>query len=175
MINGDEATATFIGSGNDSSPSPLTAPRTSKLRRIDGRWLISEILSDEEITQLQSSYSSVLDQLGGAEEVKSDKTSKPATQKVLNSAIESSNTKPSDWNEFLKQVPESGTALVMFSYEPEIKEQMLPVAKKVAEAASAELIELPLAQWRKILSPEATHFCVDEGSTTCGHSHRTDD
>ncbi len=48
----------------------------------------------------------------------------------------------------------------MFSYEPAIKEQMLPVAKKVAEAASAELIELPLTQWRKILSPEATHFVL---------------
>ncbi len=161
-INGDEATATFLRSSNVASPSPLSAPRVTKLRRIDGRWLISEILSDEEITQLQSSYSSVMDQLGAAEEVKSDNTPKPATQpqKTPNSAIESSNTKPSDWNEFLRQVPESGTALVMFSYEPEIKEQMLPVAKKVAEAASAELIELPLTQWRKILSPEATHFVL---------------
>ncbi len=68
--------------------------------------------------------------------------------------------KSPEWNDFLKLLPESGTALVMFSYEPEVKEQMLPVAKKVAEAASAQFIELPLTNWRKILSPEATHFLL---------------
>lgn len=67
---------------------------------------------------------------------------------------------PPEWNDFLKLLPESGTALVMFSFEPETREQMLPVAKKVAEAASAQFVELPLTQWRKILSPEATHFVL---------------
>ncbi len=161
-INGDEATATLLSSGNDSSLSPLSAPRITKLRRIDGRWLISEILSDEEIAQMQSSYSSVMDPFGGAEEVKSDKskTSKSATQKIPISSVESSKTDPPEWSDFLKVLPETGTALVMFSYEPEIKEQMLPVAKKVAEAASAQLIELPQTTWRKIIAPPATHFVL---------------
>jgi len=68
--------------------------------------------------------------------------------------------KSPEWSDFLKLLPESGTALVMFSYEPEVKEQMLPVAKKVAEAALAQFIELPLTNWRKIVSHEATHFVL---------------
>ena len=48
----------------------------------------------------------------------------------------------------------------MFSYEPKVKEQMLPVAKKVAEAASAHFIELPLTNRGIIVSPEATHFVL---------------
>ena len=161
-INGDEATATFISSGDDASPSPQTTPRVTKLRRIEGRWLIREILTDEEISQMQSSMSSVMDQFGGATEVKSDSEKIPESvkQKSPISAVESSKTEPPEWNEFLKQVPESGTALVMFSYEPEIKEQMLPVARKVAEAASVQLIELPQTTWRKIIAPTATHFVL---------------
>ncbi len=161
-INGDEATATFISSGNDSSSSPLTAPRVTKLRRIDGRWLICEILTDEEISQMQSSYSGVMEVFGGATEVNSNepKTSDSVQRKSSASPVGSSKTQQSEWHDFLQLLPESGTALVMFSYESETKEQMLPVAKKVAEAAAVQFIELPLTNWRKIISPEATHFVL---------------
>lgn len=65
-----------------------------------------------------------------------------------------------DWDSFIEQMPETGTALVMFSYEAEAKQQMLPIASKVAEKHSAKLIELPLSEWRKVVSPEATHFVL---------------
>ncbi len=67
---------------------------------------------------------------------------------------------PREWNDFLNLLPEYGKALVMFSHEPEIKDQMLPVAKKVAEEASAKLIELPQITWHKIIAPPATHFVL---------------
>ncbi|MBN8601796.1 MAG: hypothetical protein J0M26_12260 [Planctomycetes bacterium] len=65
-----------------------------------------------------------------------------------------------DWDSFIEQMPETGTALVMFSYEAEAKQQMLPIASKVAEKHSAKLIELPMSEWRKVVSPEATHFVL---------------
>jgi hypothetical protein len=161
-VNGDEATATFISGENDSAPSPFNSPRVTKLRRIDGRWLISEILTDEEISQMQSSLSSVMDLFAGAKEVTTDKsTTSGSTQpKDSSSAVGPSKAGPLEWNDFLKLLPERGTALAMFSYEPETKEQMLLIAKKVAQAASAQLIELPQTTWHKVIAPPATHFVL---------------
>jgi hypothetical protein len=91
----------------------------------------------------------------GAEDAKPGRSDTPPTDEDENVG----NVK-TEWNDLLQLLPESGTALVMFSYEPEIKEQMLPVAKKVAEAASARLIELPQTTWCKIIAPPATHFVL---------------
>ncbi len=150
-INGDEATATFTSSGNVASPSPLSRPRVTKLRRIDGRWLISEILSDQEITQMQSSMSSVMNQLRGAE-------AKFDTPQALLARVDECSI--FDWNDLLKLVPESGTVLMMFSHEPDKREQMLPIAEKVAEEAKVKLIHLPIDNWRTLFSKEATHFVL---------------
>ncbi len=150
-INGDEATATFTSSGNVASPSPLSWPRVTKLRRIDGRWLISEILSDQEITQMQSSMSSVMNQLRGAE-------AKFDTPQALLARVDECSI--FDWNDLLKLVPESGTVLMMFSHEPDKREQMLPIAEKVAEEAKVKLIHLPIDNWRTLFSKEATHFVL---------------
>ncbi len=48
----------------------------------------------------------------------------------------------------------------MFSHEPDKREQMLPIAEKVAEEASVELIHLPIDNWRTLFSKEATHFVL---------------
>ncbi|WP_417744137.1 hypothetical protein [Rosistilla oblonga] len=65
-----------------------------------------------------------------------------------------------DWNDFLEQLPEVGTALVMFSNDSDISVQMLPVAKSVTEAASVVFVELPQRTWRKVAAPPATHFVL---------------
>jgi hypothetical protein len=78
----------------------------------------------------------------------------------LNSTAATTRTEGYDWDSFIEQIPETGTALVMFSYEAEAKEQMLPIASKVAEKHSAKLIELPMSDWRNVVSPEATHFVL---------------
>ncbi|MFM2219961.1 MAG: hypothetical protein RL240_4279 [Planctomycetota bacterium] len=153
-IDGDEATATQIV--DTDKPS---VPMSFKLQRINQRWLVSEAFSDEILSQMISSMSQVLGAMSANEsEVANQRDS--SDSKKAPDAEGANNASPPNWNEFLKLLPESGTALVMFSYEPEIKEQMLPLAKKVTEAASAQLIELPQIAWHKIIAPPATHFVL---------------
>lgn len=84
-----------------------------------------------------------------------------ATLITLEKTTEVQATSPKTlWSDFLNLLPESGPALVMFSFEPDIREQMQPVAKKVADDAKGQFIELPLARWRNLFSSEATHFVL---------------
>ncbi len=137
VIDGDYATATEIV---DNPKDASSIPTSFKLQRIDENWFVSQVFSDEMLAQLISSMSSVLG--------------------VISENVPETKPTPPEWNDLLKLLPESGTALLMFSHESETREQMLPVAKMVAESASAQFIELPLTEWRRIIGPEATHFVL---------------
>jgi hypothetical protein len=153
-IDGDEATATEL---TDSGTSSI--PLSHKLQRIGRRWLISEVFNEEILEQMNSSMSQVLGAMSAIDTAIANQADASDSKKMPD-AKDVNSASPLEWNDFIKLLPEKGTALVMFSYEPEAREQMLPVAEKVADEAKAQLIELPLTQWRTIMSPEATHFVL---------------
>ncbi|TWU01292.1 hypothetical protein [Stieleria varia] len=65
-----------------------------------------------------------------------------------------------NWSDFLDEVPETGTAMVMFNDGSENSKRMLPVAQAVAESANVSLIELEQSAWSRIIAPPATHFVL---------------
>ncbi len=103
------------------------------------RWLVSEVFSDEILIQIFSRMSRLLGAMSAIETEVANRSDSSDAKKSPDAKV-GNNPSPLEWDDFLKLLPETGTALVMFSDEPETKGQMLPVAKKVAEAASAKLI-----------------------------------
>ena len=175
-INRDEATATLIGSGNESLPSPLTAPRVTKLRRIDGRWLISEILSDEEIVQLQSSYSSVMDQLGAKDVTSDNATSADATQRDINKPTSAKNgaaktvTRRYSVGSFVTEsfFTDKGNPETQEAYdkhEPEIEQSLRDLAKTVTATCT---------QPPKFVQVLSNSRCLLIGHTEAGHEEIAD-
>lgn len=59
-VDGDTATATQIDEGNETDDGSRTISPPMKLRRLDGTWKISQIFSDEDFRQMQTSYSGVM-------------------------------------------------------------------------------------------------------------------
>ncbi len=64
------------------------------------------------------------------------------------------------WSDLLQLIPEVGTALVMVDDQSDTSRSMQPIAKQVADAASVQLITLPLSQWPGMFTPSATHFVL---------------
>ncbi len=153
-IDGDEATATQIVDSDNPS-----IPMSFKLQRINQRWLVSEAFSDEILNQMISSMSQVLGAMSTIESEVANQRDLSDSKKAPG-AESTNNSAPMEWNDFLKLLPETGTALVMFSYEPDKREKMLPIAENVAEEAAVELIHLPFDIWRTLFIKEATHFVL---------------
>ncbi len=72
-------------------------------------------------------------------------------------------------------LPEEGVVLVMFDNDSDVDKQMRSIARRVAEAASVQLLELPQGKWRHVIGPPRHPLCVVQRSAVDWHSHRADD
>lgn len=98
----------------------------------------------------------------GKSDVNLNKTGTIASQQPisLNSPATTNKIEEYYWSSFIRQIPETGTALVMFTHDADDKDEMLPIANKIAEKYSIKLIELPMSKWRVVVRTEATHFML---------------
>jgi len=79
-----------------------------------------------------------------------------------------SETPISKWNDVVELTAETGIALVMFGDGTENSKRMLPVARRVAEAASAQFVDLTQVNCRKIIPSNAPHFVLMKDQQVVG-------
>ncbi len=165
VIEGDEAVATTIVDKNSSA-----IPMRFKLLRVNERWLVSEAFSDEILAQINLSMPQIAGDMPATKTesaMHSPKVSPFGAElakqaDAVDSPISADHSKvlselPENWTDFQALLNEKGTALVMLSDQPEIREQMSPIARKVARGTAIHFIEIQQTVPRSD-NPPANHF-----------------